>query len=68
MNLPLSPAHLDLLRRLDALPIPRYERDQAKAQAGLALGLVDALFAAASEVRGGLASFRSAALRFRRAH
>jgi len=38
-----SPYHAELLRRLDDLPISAHDRHQAKANALLAFGLVDAI-------------------------
>lgn len=55
---PIPGAHDDLLRRLDDMPIPRYEREVAKAQMRIAFLLVDKAFEAVDALRAGFVALR----------
>lgn len=63
MSTPRTPspspgAHDDLLRRLDEMPIPRYERDVAKAQMRIAFVIVDKGFEVVDALRRALVALR----------
>ena len=58
-----STFHAELLRRLDDLPISAHDRHQAKSNALLAFGLVDAIADAVDGVRALFAPARRQATR-----